>query len=109
MPYKITNISHKTFKTPVPLTITVNDGSSKAKHVIQPNESIILYFVPTSAQQLHIKNMVTIEHISNNNVLPTKINTNNDNLSTEPKIDVIEESIDNEDVNERKKSYKLKK
>jgi hypothetical protein len=71
MPYIIKNISstNKRFKEAVPLTIEFKDDyGATIKHVINPDDSIILYFIPPTAKILHINNMISIDHISSNDV-----------------------------------------
>lgn len=65
MPYKIKNIAK------YPIVILTHDGDKKIKHNIQPNEFEIFWFIPPTASQFHIRNIVTIEYITPNDVLPT--------------------------------------
>lgn len=68
MPYKITNTSDLALKgQKVPLTIHFKDGvGDVVKKVIEHGESIIMEFIPVSAQQMHVRNAVSIEFIPKN-------------------------------------------
>ena len=80
MPYIIKNISrtNKRFKEPVPITLEFKDDyGSMIKHVIQPDDSIILYFIPATAKIMHINNMISIDHISSNDVKLFSIKSEN--------------------------------
>jgi hypothetical protein len=80
MPYIIKNISrtNKRFKEPVPITLEFKDDfGCMIKHVIQPDDSIILYFIPATAKIMHINNMISIDHISSNDVKLFSIKSEN--------------------------------
>lgn len=65
MPYKITNIAKH------PIVILTTDGDKKIKHNLNPSEFVIMWFIPPTASQFHIRNLVTIDYITPNDVLPT--------------------------------------
>jgi hypothetical protein len=91
MPYKIKNISK------YPVVILTPDGDKKIKHTIQPNEFEIFFYVPVMANQFHIRNIVTIEFITPNDVLPI------------PKVQTPQNIQINDDSDEEKNDEKLNK
>jgi hypothetical protein len=103
MPYIIKNISrtNKRFKEPVPITLEFKDDyGSMIKHTIQPDDSIILYFIPTTAKIMHINNMISIDHISSNDVKLFSIKSENtNNIVNDTVSDGVNEGV-NEGVND---------
>ena len=103
MPYIIKNISrtNKRFKEPVPITLEFKDDyGSMIKHTIQPDDSIILYFIPTTAKIMHINNMISIDHISSNDVKLFSIKSENTNDTVSDGVnDGVNEGV-NEGVND---------
>jgi hypothetical protein len=96
MPYIIKNISrtNKRFKEPVPITLEFKDDfGCMIKHVIQPDDSIILYFIPATAKIMHINNMISIDHISSNDVKLFSIKSEN-TITPDINEDIINNSIE---------------
>ena len=96
MPYIIKNISrtNKRFKEPVPITLEFKDDFGyMIKHVIQPDDSIILYFIPATAKIMHINNMISIDHISSNDVKLFSIKSEN-TITPDINEDIINNSIE---------------
>ncbi len=105
MPFKITNITEKTLKKALPLNIEFKDPNTgdSIRNTIQPNQFIILYFKPISVRQLEIRNVVTVEFITQNDITAltspvSKVNTtpaepSKNNLDEKEEKDFIENNV----------------
>lgn len=71
MPFIIRNISRRTQKTPFKVDIHYKDtfGDRTVHNYLEPDDFLIMYYKPTSAMQLMHKNVVSIEDITEHQVL----------------------------------------
>ena len=71
MPFIIRNITRRTQKTPFRVDIHYKDnfGDRTVHNYLEPDDFLIMYYKPTSAMQLMHKNVVSIEDITEHQVL----------------------------------------
>ena len=84
MAFKLINISNKTLKTGIPLSITFNDGFTTKKIVVAVGESISMMFVPKTAHAFQLRNLLKIENITNDVYLNDLLNSKKEIVIEQP-------------------------
>lgn len=107
MPYKITNITHKTLKNGLPLQLAYTNGMDKHKKVLEIGQHFYLYFLPKEIHQFQIRNFVHVEFVKNIEPDPivTPVNKEVKIIKTVPEIttnvnDVLDTIINSDEEKE---------